>query len=121
MNGLLLVRSWQFPGGAGTTVGSCMVTSPPPWRVPEYRKMRTFFGIFRSRVLSELVVFSAISACEYSVSVLVWKIFGQLCVLRQRSSWPAFTSESLSWYLPQVCGESAHGYWSSVCFVPERR
>src|SRR5258705_11121593 len=83
--------------------------------------MRTFFGILRSRVLSESVVLSAINACQYSVSVLVWKILGQLRLLRQRSSWPAFTSEILSWNLPQVCGDSAPGYWRSVCCVPERR
>src|SRR5258705_3086554 len=83
--------------------------------------MRTFFGILRSRVLSESVVLSAINACQYSVSVLVWKIFGQLWLLRQRSSWPAFTSEILSWNTPQVCDDSAPGNWRSVCCVPDRR
>src|SRR5437667_7972655 len=82
--------------------------------------MRTFFGILRSRRLSESVVLSAINACQYSVSVLVWKIFGQLWLLRQRSSWPAFTSEILSCSTPQVCGDSAPGYWRSVCCVPDR-
>src|SRR5437879_13784523 len=83
--------------------------------------MRTFFGTLRSRLLSESVVLSAIRACQYSVSVLVWKIFGQLWLLRQRSSWPAFTSEILSCSTPQVCGDSAPGYWRSVCCVPDRR
>src|SRR5256885_13397585 len=83
--------------------------------------MRTFFGILRSRRLSESVVLSAINACQYSVSVFVWKIFGQLWLLRQRSSWPAFTSEILSCSTPQVCGDSAPGYWRSVCCVPDRR
>ena len=83
--------------------------------------MRTLLGILRSSVPSEFVVFSAISACQYSVSVLVWKIFGQLSVLRQRSSWPAFTSEMRSWYTPQVCEDSAPGNWRSVCCVPDRR
>jgi hypothetical protein len=35
--------------------------------------MRTFFGISRSRLLSESVVLSAIKACQYSVSVSVVK------------------------------------------------
>src|SRR6266436_3130145 len=83
--------------------------------------MRTFFGMLRSRVLSESVVLSAINACQYSVSVLVWKIFGQLRVLRQRSRCPAFTPEIRSKLFPHVCDDSAPGYWRSVCWVPERR
>ena len=33
--GLLLLRSWQPLGGAGSTAGGCASGSPPPCRVPE--------------------------------------------------------------------------------------
>src|ERR1700675_646716 len=83
--------------------------------------MRTSGGITTSLLPKRLVVLSDIIACEYSVSVLVWKIFGQLFVARQRSSTPALMPVRGSKLGAQVDGDSAPGYCASVCCVPERR
>src|ERR1700675_2503671 len=83
--------------------------------------MRTFDGMTKSFLPNKSVVLSDISDCQYSVSVIVWVIFGQLLVTVQRSSWPALTPDSISLYGAHVCDDSAPGNCASVCCVPESR
>src|SRR5215470_8561317 len=83
--------------------------------------MRTSGGITTSLLPKRSVVLSDIMACEYSVSVFVWMILGQLFVARHRSSTPAVMPDSGSELGAQVDGDSAPGYCASVCCVPERR
>src|SRR4051812_26938396 len=83
--------------------------------------MRTSGGMGTSRLPSESVVFSDMSACHHSVSLFVCVIFGQVCVVRQRSSWPLLMPDCSSCCGFHVCGDSWPGYCCSVCCVPERR
>src|SRR6266566_981917 len=83
--------------------------------------MRTSGGITTSRLPKRSVVLSDIIACEYSVSVLVWMIFGQVFEARQRSRTPPLMPVRGSKLGAQVDGDSAPGYCASVCWVPERR
>src|SRR5262249_57728917 len=121
INGLLLERSWQLFGKAGSTVGGCWSGLPPPCCVPESWEIRTSCGIETSFVPKESGVFSDISACHHSVSVFVWMILGHVCVPRQRSSSPPKTPDSLSKITFHVCGDSAPAYCASVCCVPDSR
>src|SRR5437899_5110548 len=89
--------------------------------VPDNSYIRTSGGIATSRLPKRSVVLSDIIACEYSVSVLVCTIFGQLFVARQRSSTPPMMPDRGSKLGAQVEGDSAPGYWASVCCVPESR
>src|SRR5229473_7829222 len=82
--------------------------------------MRTLPGIAKSCLPRASVVFSDINDCQYSVSVTVAVIFGQVSLLRQRSSWPAVMPAIGSWLSSQLCGVSWPGNCFSVFAVPEK-